>query len=180
MIDSAQDTQETQAAQDTSRTRATQATHAATASLPSDREIRITRSFDATPETVFDAWTKPEHVARWWDPSRRPLARCEIDLRPGGAFRFEHQPSDDGPGHVFAGVYREITRPARLVFATPSVSGGESIGTLEFQERDGVTTLVMTIACQSTADRDALLRMRVDVGTVRTLENLGEFLAQAA
>lgn len=155
-------------------------TQAATVSLPSDHEILITRSFDASPETVFDAWTKPEHVTRWWDPSRRPLARCEIDLRPGGAFRFDHQQSAEGPGHVFAGVYREITRPTRLVFATPSASGGESVGTLEFTARDGATTLVMTITCRSQADRDALLRMRVDAGTVRTLENLNDFLAGAA
>jgi uncharacterized protein YndB with AHSA1/START domain len=151
-------------------------TQQATASL-SDNAIVITRAFDAPPETVFDAWTTPEQVARWWDPSRRPLARCEIDLRPGGAFRFEHQKGADGSGHVFAGVYRSITRPNRLVFATPSPSGGESVGTLEFQERAGATMLVMTIACQSRDDRDALLRMRVDAGTVRSLENLNDFLA---
>ena len=147
------------------------------ASLPSDREIRLTRSFDAPRATVFDAWTKPEHVAQWWDPSRRPLARCEIDLRPGGAFRFEHQKNADGSAHVFTGVYREITRPSRLVFATPSPSGGESIGSLDFQEGDGVTTLVLTMTSPSKADRDALLRMRVDAGTARSLDNLGDFLA---
>jgi uncharacterized protein YndB with AHSA1/START domain len=128
---------------------------------------------------VFDAWTRPERVARWWDPSRRPLARCEIDLRPDGAFRFEHQTGGDGAGHVFAGVYREIARPDRLVFATPSPSGGESVGTLEFRPSGDATTLVMTITCASRADRDALLRMRVDQGTVRSLENLDAFLAEA-
>jgi uncharacterized protein YndB with AHSA1/START domain len=153
-------------------------TRAATVSLPSDHTIRIIRSFAAPPETVFDAWTKPEQVAHWWDPSRQPLARCEIDLRLGGAFRFEHQKPANGPGHVFAGVYREITRPTRIVFATPSVSGGESIGTLEFEGRDSGTELVMTITCHSKGDRDALLRMRVDAGTVQTLENLNAFLAR--
>jgi Uncharacterized conserved protein len=155
-------------------------TQAATVSLPSDHEIVIIRSFDAPREAVFDAWTTPAHVTQWWDPSRQPLTGCEIDLRPGGAFRFEHRNNAQGPGHVFAGVYREIKRPTRLVFATPSPSGGESIGTLEFQKRDGATTLVMTMTCQSRADRDALLRMRVDAGTVRTLENLNEFLAGKA
>ncbi|CAN5849292.1 hypothetical protein BH11GEM1_BH11GEM1_19730 [soil metagenome] len=90
----------------------------------------------APPDMVFDAWTKPEHVVQWWDPSRRPLARGEIDVRPGGAFRFEHQQSADGQVQVFAGVYRESTRPTSVVFATPSVSGGESIGTLQFREPD--------------------------------------------
>ena len=152
----------------------------ATVSLPSGHEILITRSFNAPPQTVFDAWTKPEHLAQWWDPSRRPLAQCEIDLRPGGAFRFEHQKSANGPGHVFAGVYREVDPPARLVFATPSPSGGKTIGTLEFRHEGGATTLVMTMSCQSAADRDALLRMRVDAGTVRSLENLNEFLEASA
>lgn len=151
-------------------------TQPATISLATDREIVITRSFNAPAETVFDAWTNPEHVSRWWDPSRRPLARCEIDLRSGGTFRFEHQKSASGPGHAFTGVYREIERPTRLVFATPSPSGGESLGTLEFRERGAVTTLVMTIACASKADRDALLQMGVDTGTVRSLENLNDFL----
>jgi uncharacterized protein YndB with AHSA1/START domain len=148
------------------------------ASLPSDVDIQITRSFDAPRESVFDAWTKAEQVAEWWDPSRRRLARCEIDLRPGGAFRFEHQKNADGSAHVFAGVYREITRPSRLVFTTPSPSGGASIGTLQFHEHQGVTRLVMTITCSSKADRDALLRMRVDAGTIRSLENLSAFLAR--
>ena len=155
-------------------------TQAATVSLSSDREIVITRSFDAPRETVFDAWTTPKHVTQWWDPSGQPLAACEIDLRPGGAFRFEHRKNAQGPGHVFAGAYREIRRPTRLVFATPSPSGGETIGTLEFRARDGATTLVVTMTCQSMADRDALLRMRVDAGTVRTLENLNAFLAGMA
>src|SRR3954471_6577260 len=59
--------------------------------LPSDREIVITRSFDAPRALVFEAWTRPEHVAQWWDPSGAPLAACEIDLRPNGAFRFVNQ-----------------------------------------------------------------------------------------
>ena len=63
----------------------------ATVTTPSDREIVITRAFDAPRTVVFDAWTKAEHVAEWWDPSRTPLAVCEIDLRPNGAFRFVNQ-----------------------------------------------------------------------------------------
>ncbi len=143
--------------------------------LPSEREITITRTFDAPRTTVFDAWTRPERVARWWDPSRRPLARCEIDLRPDGAFRFENQ-GDQGSGHVFAGIYREITPPTRLVFSTPGASGNYVVATLEFAESDGRTTLRITMACASQADRDALLRARVDAGTVQTLENLDDFL----
>jgi uncharacterized protein YndB with AHSA1/START domain len=151
----------------------------ATITTPSDREIVITRTFAAPRRVVFDAWTKPAHVAEWWDPSGVRLAVCEIDLRPDGAFRFVHQ-GPAGPGHVFEGIYREIVRPERLVFKTRnSSSGGESLGTLIFGERAGVTTLTMTIACESKAVRDALIRMRVDVGTRRTLDNLAEYISSA-
>ena len=147
-----------------------------TVTTPSDRVIVITRSFDAPRSLVFEAWTKAEHVAQWWDPSGAPLAVCDIDLRPHGAFRFVHQ-GPDGVNHPFTGLYREVTAPARLVFTTRvAPSGAESIGTLVFSEREGRTTLTMTIECQSKADRDALLKMRVDVGTTRTLDNLDEYL----
>ena len=150
----------------------------ATVATPSDREIVITRAFNAPRRVVFDTWTKPEHVAKWWDPSRAPLAVCELDLRPNGAFRFVHQ-GPAGLDHPCTGMYREIAAPERLVFTTrnPS-SGAESVGTLIFNEHNGVTTLTMTIASQSKANRDGLLKMRVDVGTARTLDNLEEYLGR--
>lgn len=141
--------------------------------LPTEREIVITRTFDAPRAHVFDMWTKAEHVAHWWDPSGMPLAVCEIDLRPGGAFRFVH----GGTGHAFAGIYREIEPPSQLVFTTPAPSGTASTGTLIFSTVGGATLLTMTIACVSRADRDALLAMRVDAGTVRSLDNLDEYLS---
>jgi uncharacterized protein YndB with AHSA1/START domain len=154
-------------------------TNRATITTPSDREIVITRAFAAPRTLVFDAWTKPEHLAHWWDPSRRPLAVCEIDLRPNGAFRFVNS-GLDGTTHPFVGTYREIKRPGRLVFVTRvAPSGAESVGTLVFSEHEGRTTLTMTMTCESKADRDALLQMRVDVGTSRTLDNLDEYLASA-
>jgi uncharacterized protein YndB with AHSA1/START domain len=149
--------------------------HAAV-TLPSEREIVITRTFDAPQAIVFDAWTQAEQVARWWDPRREPLALCELDLRPGGVFRFVLRGADRA-GHDFTGRYLEIARPRRLVLATPGPSAGaESVGTLLFEERDGKTTLTMTIECASKDDRDALLRMRIDVGTSQTLDNLAEHL----
>jgi uncharacterized protein YndB with AHSA1/START domain len=147
--------------------------------MPSERQIVIERVFDAPRTVVLDAWTKAEHIAHWWDPSGAPLAVCEIDLRPTGAFRFVNG-GPDGAKNPFTGFYREITPPVRLVFSsTPSpVPSGESVGTctLVFSEHDGETTLTMTFECPSKADRDALLQMRVDVGTTRTLDNLDEYL----
>ncbi len=150
-------------------------TGTATVATLSERDIVITRVFNAPRTVVFDAWTKAEHVAQWWDPSRRPLAVCEIDLQPNGTFRFVNQ-GPDGARRAFTGTYREIAAPAPLAFTTPSPSGAEMVGTLVFTEHDGKTTLTMTIACGSKADRDALLEMRIDVGTARTLDNLAEYL----
>ncbi|MCU1258669.1 MAG: hypothetical protein JWO80_1554 [Bryobacterales bacterium] len=147
---------------------------------PTDREIVMTRIFDAPRSVVFEAWTKAEHVAHWWDPSGVPLAACEIDLRPNGAFRWVHGGAD-GEEYAFTGTYREITPPERLVFATRMfLSSPESVGTLVFAEERGKTKLTMTIECHSIEDRDALLKMRVDAGTARTLENLAEYLHKIA
>jgi len=157
-------------------TPATKNTRRAKVTTPSEREIVIERVFDAPRELVFEAWTMPQHVTHWWDPSGAPLAICEIDLRPNGAFRFVNS-GPEGAKYPFSGFYREITPPARLVMGGPSpVSNGESICTLVFSEHDGRTRLTMTFACQSRADRDAFLRMRVDEGTTLTLDNLDEYL----
>jgi uncharacterized protein YndB with AHSA1/START domain len=152
-------------------------TRTATVTTPGDREIVITRTFDAPRATVFDAWTKAEHVRHWWDPTGEPLAVCEIDLRTNGAFRFVNRDAG-GAEHVFAGAYREIAPPSRLVFAARAgTAGPETVGTLVFSESREQTTLTITIACASKADRDLLLQLRVDQGTVRTLDNLDKYLA---
>ena len=145
--------------------------------LPNDREIVITRTFDAPPALVFEMWTTAEHVTQWWDPSGAPLAECEIDLRPGGTFKFVN--AGHGGRHAFTGTYRDIEPPSRLVFTAQSPAGSGSVGTLAFRAVGETTQLTMTIACASKAERDAMLAMRVDAGTVRTLENLAEYLDTA-
>jgi uncharacterized protein YndB with AHSA1/START domain len=141
---------------------------------PGDRQIVVTRSFDAPRALVFDAWTRAEHVAQWWDPSGVPLAVCEIDLRPNGAFRWVNRSPDGGEGHTFTGIYREIVPPERLAFSSPS--SPEQVSTIVFTEEGKTTKLTLTIQCASKEERDALLQMRVDAGTARTLENLAAYL----
>jgi len=152
----------------------------ATITTPTDREIVITRIFDAPRIDVFEAWTKPEHVARWWDPSGVPLAVCEINLRPNGAFRWVHG-NAHGEGYAFTGTYREIVAPEKLVFTVRmSPSANDPIAILVLSEIGEKTKLTITMECDTKEDRDALLQMRVDLGTAQTLENLAAYLPTIA
>ena len=126
--------------------------------------IRLTREFDAPRVEIFEAWTKPEHVACWWDAAGEPLAVCDIDLRPGGAFKFVTKGHPEMP---FAGAYREITPPDRLVF-----DGLGAIGRVTLRETAGKTHMTVEIECRSAEQLDDYLRMGVDSGTAQTLDNL--------
>ena len=144
-----------------------------TIATPGENQIVITRHFDAPRALVFEAWTKAKHVAHWWDPSGLPLAVCEIDLRPNGAFRWVNRNPDGGEGFSFSGIYREIEPPEKLVFAS---SSGPGHSTLVFAEVGKRTKLIITIECATRQEREMLLQMRVDAGTAQTLENLSAYL----
>jgi uncharacterized protein YndB with AHSA1/START domain len=126
--------------------------------------IVLQRTFAASREQVFEAWTRSEHVAHWWDPAGARLIECEIDLRPGGHFKFVNQ---GNPNFPFAGIYREIDPPQQLVFEAMG-----SIGSVILEKVGGNTLLTVTIACSSAAQLDQFLKMGVDVGTAQTLDNL--------
>ena len=121
------------------------------------------RTLSATPDEVFDAWTRPELVARWWDPSGTPLAACSVDLRVGGAFRFDN----DGHGPPFVGVYRVVERPGRLVF---DANGAH--GTVTIEPSGGRTELQVTIRCPSGEHFATFRAVGVGENTGRTLDNL--------
>lgn len=147
--------------------------------VPGTSTLVISQTFDASRAEVFEAWTTPEEVALWWDPTGVPLALCEIDLRPGGTFRWIHR-GDVGVKHQFSGTYREIVPPERLVFeARISPAHPLQVATLIFTEDGEATTLTMTIQCASVAARDEMLAMRIDAGTAKTLENLAAYLKRA-
>jgi uncharacterized protein YndB with AHSA1/START domain len=147
---------------------------------PSEREIAMTRVFDAPRSLVFDAWTKPELLKRWlgvrggWT-----FAVCEVDLRVGGAYRFVWR-GPDGSEMGMGGVYREIVRPERLVatekFDEPSYEG-EALDTTTFVERGGKTTATTTVAYASREVRDAVLKSPMDRGVSESYEKLDEVLA---
>lgn len=130
--------------------------------------IVLTREFAASREQVFAAWTRPEHVKCWWDPTGEPLAECEIDLRPGGAFRFVNRHADGhAGGHAFAGVYREISPPDHLVFEAM-----EAIGRVTLEKIGGKTRLTVKIECGTAARLEQYLKMGIGDGTAKTLDNL--------
>ena len=150
---------------------------ATTLTTPSDREIVITRVFDAPRSLVFEAWTRPDHVTRWYGPRDFTLSVCDIDLRVGGAYRFVLR-GPDGKDYGFKGVYREIVPPERLVYTDgfEGMPGHEALVTLTFDEYDGKTTLTSTSLYKTVEDRDAHIKAGMEQGMRETLDRLAEHL----
>ena len=149
--------------------------------VPSDREILITRELAAPRRLVFEAWTRPEHVARWWGPRGYTLEVCEIDLRPGGAWRFV-QRAPDGSEYGFRGEYREIVPPERLAytFEFDGMPGHVSLETITLEERDGRTMVTNRVLFDSVEDRDGMLASGMEQGMREKLDRLAELLATMA
>lgn len=146
-------------------------------SLPTDFDIVVSRLFDASPALVFDAWTKPEHVLRWWGCGLMTMPVCEIDLRVGGAWRFVLR-MPDGTEHGFHGVYREITPGKRLeyTYVYEPMPNHEAVVTVTFEERDGKTLLSERCRHRTTEDRDGHLAAGMEEGAVEAMNRLAELL----
>ena len=144
----------------------------------SEPSIVITRAFDAPRHLVFDAWTKPEHVKRWWGCEQNALVVCEIDLRVGGSFRYVMR-EPGGSEHGFHGVYREITRPERLVhtYVYEPFPDAEALVTMTLAEVGGRTTMVETTLHKTLAHRDGHLQSGMDAGADAALERLERVVA---
>jgi uncharacterized protein YndB with AHSA1/START domain len=145
---------------------------------PTEREIVVTRVFDAPRRLVFEAWTNPKHVPRWMlGPEGWTMPVCEIDLRPGGAWHFVWRHSD-GTEMEMRGVYREIVPPERLVSAE-SWGGDwpETLNTLILSEEGGKTMSTVTILYPSKEARDAALKTGMKEGMSMSFDRLNEYLA---
>ena len=152
-----------------------------TFTTPSDREILMTRVFDAPRRLVFEAWTNPKHLPHWMlGPEGWTMSVCEIDLRPGGAWHFVWRRSD-GTEMEMRGVYREITPPERLV-NTERWDGDwpETINTLSLSEKDGKTTMSQTVLYPSKEARDAALKTGMKEGASVSFDRLAEYLRTMA
>ena len=147
-------------------------------STPTDLTIALRRDFDAPRELVFEAYTKPALLKRWYGPPGWSLVVCEIDFRVGGRWRFEME-KDSGAKMGFGGVYQEIVRPERIVsseeFDDPWYQG-DATSTVTFVERSGKTTLTMTIVYDSKEVRDAVLASGMDTGVAQSYARLDQEL----
>jgi uncharacterized protein YndB with AHSA1/START domain len=154
--------------------------HDVTVTLPSDREIVFTRIFDRPRRLMFEAWTKPEHLRKWWGCDGSILTVCEIDLRPGGARRIVIRMAD-GSEHSFQGIYREVVPGERLVYTEcyemPSIGSPEWLTTITFEEAAGKTWLTHSILHRSVEARDAHLQAGMESGTIQSLNRLEQHLA---
>lgn len=147
---------------------------------PSDREIAIIRVFDAPRRLVFDALTKPELVSQWLlGPDGWTMPICEIDLRVGGRYHYVWR-KDDGKEMGISGVYREIVPPERIVnteqFDKPWYPG-EAVVTNVLVEKDGKTTLTLTMDYGSREVRDGVLKSGMEKGVAISYDRLAKLLA---
>lgn len=153
--------------------------------LPSDREVQVTRSFKAPRALVYRAHTEPELVRRWMlGPPGWSMPVCEMDVRVGGKYRWRWRNDEDGNEFGFFGEFREVQPPAKIVHTEsydPGTVGGEmptgsaALVTATFTEEDGVTTLTSLIDFGSKEARDGALSTGMTDGmeqSYRLLEKL--------
>jgi uncharacterized protein YndB with AHSA1/START domain len=148
---------------------------------PSDREIALTRVFDAPRRLVFDALTKPELLKRWLlGPDGWSMPFCEVDLRVGGRYRYVWRRDSDGSEMGMGGVFQEVAPPERLV-ATEKFDHawypGEALSTLVLTERGGKTTLTQTVRYESREARDGVLQSGMERGVAASYDRLETILA---
>jgi uncharacterized protein YndB with AHSA1/START domain len=147
---------------------------------PSDQEIRMTRLFDAPRHLVFEAMTKPEHVKRWWGRLGEgySVPVCEIDLRPGGAWRFVNRhPKGEA---AFHGEYREIAPPSRLVFTEifEQFPDSVSVVTADFTDEGGKTRFSVTVRYPSLDVRNMVIASGMAKGAGISYDRLEDLVAE--
>jgi uncharacterized protein YndB with AHSA1/START domain len=151
-----------------------------TVTTPTDREIVLTRVFDAPRRLVFDALTKPELLKRWFGARGWNLVGCEVDLRVGGTWRFVSR-GPNGAEMGQGGVYRVIRPADRLVYTElfdDQSYPGESVVTHELVEQQGKTTLTSTVRYASRAARDTVLRYPMARGVTQGYDRLAGVLTE--
>jgi uncharacterized protein YndB with AHSA1/START domain len=142
----------------------------------SDRELVVTRTVNGPARIVFEAWTRPELLERWWAPKSFPisLVSCELDVRVGGGYRLVF--GYEGSTMEFFGRYLEVTPPSRLVWTNDEGNDGETVTTVTFEEQGGTTLVVVHDLYPSKAALDGAIASGSTSGMPESLEQLDELL----
>jgi uncharacterized protein YndB with AHSA1/START domain len=154
------------------------ATRSAAVTLPASTQIMITRQFDAPRRLVYRAWTTPELIRRWWAGDRGQVTSAEVDLRPGGQWRYV-MTANGGFEVAFHGEYREIVPDERIV-STEVFEGmpdAAAVSTATFAEQDGRTTLTILVEHTSQEHRDMHLNSGMEEGMNESLDHLEQVAA---
>jgi uncharacterized protein YndB with AHSA1/START domain len=149
-------------------------------STPAGREIVSERVFDAPRERVFAVYTDPELIPQWWGPRRMTTIVDQMDVRPGGAWRFvAREPNGEEIG--FWGTYREVTAPERIVqtFECEAMPGHVLVETATFEDLGGRTKVTTTSLFHTSEERDDMLASGMERGLTETHDRLAELLANA-
>lgn len=146
-----------------------------------DRELVITRVVKAPRQLVFDAWTNPKHVPNWLTgPDGWTMPVCEIDLRPGGAWRYVYRKSGEAE-MTLSGHFREVSPPERVVFTeTWGPEWPETLNTMALREAGGLTTVTLSVLYASAQARDAALKSGMKEGMEATFARFDDLLARMA
>ncbi len=147
----------------------------ATVTLPTDTQILITREFDAAKHLVYEAWTTPELIKRWWSGERGEVTSAEVDLRVGGMWRYV-MVANEGFEVSFHGEYREIVPNERVVctevFEGVPETEGDVVCTYTFTEKDGRTTLTLLVDHPSKEIRDMVIDSGMEGGMQEAMDSL--------
>ena len=144
----------------------------------SDRELVVTRTFDAPARIVFEAWTKPELFKRWWVPKSTgmSLLSCEMDVRAGGTYRLVFRHDAFPEPMAFFGRYLEVTPHSRLAWTNEEGDDGKVVTTVTFEEKGGKTLLVVHDLYHSKEALDAAIASESTGGFSEQFEQLDELL----
>lgn len=157
--------------------------------LPSDREVRVTRQFNAPRQLVYDAHTRPELVRKWMGYLGWDMPVCEMDIRVGGKYRWQWKNQEDGKQFGFFGTFTEVNAPARIAheqhYDPGDIGGSMPAGdpclvSLDLEETGSVTTLVCTMKFASKEARDGAVSTGMTDGMEFSYARLDDFFKQAA
>ena len=150
----------------------------AVVTLPSDTEVLIVREFDAPKHLVFEAWTTPELIKRWWSGDRGEVTLADVDLRVGGTWRYV-MTANGGFEVAFHGEYQEVVANERIVSSEvyEEMPDAEALNTITFVEREGRTTLSILVQHATAEHRDAHVNSGMEGGMQEALDHLEQVVA---